>query len=248
MRTVKRAAVILAAGKGTRMPASDLPKVMHEVRGKPMVSHVVDAVRSVCEDRIFVVVGYKADLVMDELEDAGVKFVLQTEQLGTGHAVIQCEEGLRGFSGTLLVLNGDVPCLRAGTIEEFVRYHDAEGSAATVLTAEVENPRGYGRIVRARDESLLAIVEEKDAADDVKRIREINSGLFCFEKVKLFEALAATTRDNVQREYYLTDVIGVLKKRGDEVRAYRVADAREVSGVNTEEELRAVRGYFEELS
>jgi bifunctional UDP-N-acetylglucosamine pyrophosphorylase/glucosamine-1-phosphate N-acetyltransferase len=245
---VKRAAVILAAGKGTRMPASDLPKVMHEVMGRPMVSHVVDAVRPVCEDRIYVVVGYKAERVVGALQDAAVGFVRQTEQLGTGHAVIQCEESLRGFSGTVLVLNGDVPCLRTKTIEAFARYHDREGSAATVLTAEVENPKGYGRIVRALDGSLVAIVEEKDAGEAERRIREINSGLFCFEKDKLFEALAATTRDNVQREYYLTDVIGVLKRKGEPVRAYRVADPREVSGVNTEDELRAVRRYFEELS
>jgi len=248
MQAVKRAAVILAAGKGTRMPASDLPKVMHEVKGKPMVSHVVEAVRPVCADRIYVVVGYKAEQVVGALRDEGVGFVHQTEQLGTGHAVIQCEEVLRGFSGTVLVLNGDVPCLRTKTIEDFVRYHDRERSAATVLTAAVENPKGYGRIVRASDESLDAIVEEKDAGDAQKRIREINSGLFCFEKEKLFEALAATTRDNVQREYYLTDVIGVLKRRGERVCAYRAADPREVSGVNTEEELRAVRTYFEELS
>jgi bifunctional UDP-N-acetylglucosamine pyrophosphorylase/glucosamine-1-phosphate N-acetyltransferase len=248
MRAVKRAAVILAAGKGTRMPASDLPKVMHEVKGRPMVSHVVDAVRPLCAERIYVVVGYKAEQVVGALKQAGVEFVRQSEQLGTGHAVIQCEEVLRGFSGTVLVLNGDVPCLRTRTIEEFVGYHDSEGAAATVLTAEVEDPKGYGRIVRGSDQSLVAIVEEKDADDADKRIREINSGLFCFEKEKLFEALAATTRDNVQREYYLTDVIGVLKRKGDTVRAYRAADPREVSGVNTEDELRAARKYFEELS
>lgn len=240
--------MILAAGKGTRMPESNLPKVMHEVKGRPMVSHVVDAVRPLCAERIYVVVGYKAEQVVGALKQAGVEFVRQSEQLGTGHAVIQCEEVLRGFSGTVLVLNGDVPCLRTRTIEEFVRYHDSEGAAATVLTAEVEDPKGYGRIVRGSDQSLVAIVEEKDADDAQKRIREINSGLFCFEKEKLFEALAATTRDNVQREYYLTDAIGVLKRKGDTVRAYRAAEPREVSGVNTEDELRAARKYFEELS
>jgi len=245
---MQRAAVILAAGKGTRMSASDIPKVMHGVKGKPMVAHVVEAVRPLCADRICVVVGYKAEQVVDALKDAGVSFVYQTEQLGTGHAVIQCEEALKEFSGTVVVLNGDVPCLRTKTIEEFARYHDCEDSAATVLTAEVDNPKGYGRIVRAPDGSLVGIVEEKDAGEGERRIREINSGLFCFEKAKLFEALPETNRENVQREYYLTDVIGVLKRRGDRVRVYRVADPREVSGVNTEEELRAVRAYFEELS
>ena len=245
---MQRAAVILAAGKGTRMPASDIPKVMHGVKGKPMVAHVVEAVRPVCADGICVVVGYKAEQVVDAVKDAGVSFVYQTEQLGTGHAVIQCEAALKEFSGTVIVLNGDVPCLRTKTIEEFARYHDREGSAATVLTAAVDDPRGYGRIVRAQDGSLVGIVEEKDASESERRIREINSGLFCFEKDKLFEALSETNRENVQREYYLTDVIAVLKRRGERVCAYRVGDPREVSGVNTEEELLAVRAYFEELS
>jgi bifunctional UDP-N-acetylglucosamine pyrophosphorylase/glucosamine-1-phosphate N-acetyltransferase len=245
---VKRAAVILAAGKGTRMPAWDIPKVMHEVNGKPMVAHVVEAIRRVCDDRIYVVVGYKAEQVRGALGNTGVRFVYQNEQLGTGHAVVQCEEALKGFTGTVIVLNGDVPCLRPETIERFAHYHDAEGAAATVLTAVVENPTGYGRIVRAPDGSLLRIVEEKDASGEERRIREINSGLFCFEKEKLFAALSATDRDNVQKEYYLTDVIRVLKRGGEPVRAYRVDDPWEVSGVNTEEELNAVREYFEGLS
>ena len=245
---VKRAAVILAAGKGTRMPASEIPKVMHQVGGKPMVAHVVEAIRRVCDDRIYVVVGYEAEQVVGALRNLAVRFVHQREQLGTGHAVIQCEEALKGFSGTVIVLNGDVPCLRSETIEKFAHYHDAEGAAATVLTAVVEIPTGYGRIVRASDDSLLGIVEEKDATAEERGIREINSGLFCFEKEKLFEALSATDRDNAQKEYYLTDVIRVLKRRGEPVRAYRVDDPWEVLGVNTEDELKAVRVYFEGLS
>jgi len=245
---LKRAAVILAAGKGTRMPTSDIPKVMHTVGGKPMVAHVVEAIRGVCDDRVYVVVGYKSEQVVEALKDSPVRFVYQREQLGTGHAVVQCEEALDGFSGTVIVLNGDVPCLRAETIENFARFHDSEGAAATVLTALVEVPKGYGRIVRASDGSLLAIVEEKDATREQREIREINSGLFCFEKDKLFEALSTTDRDNAQKEYYLTDVIRVLKRRGEPVRAYRVDDPWEVSGVNTEDELKAVRAYFEGLS
>jgi bifunctional UDP-N-acetylglucosamine pyrophosphorylase/glucosamine-1-phosphate N-acetyltransferase len=242
---LKRAAVILAAGKGTRMPASDFPKVMHRVKGKPMVAHVVEAIRPVCGERIFLVVGYRAETVVSTFRDAGVRFVYQNEQLGTGHAVIQCREALEGYSGTVIVLNGDVPCLRTATIEEFARYHDEAGAAGTVLTAVVADPKGYGRIVRARDGSLLAIVEEKDAGEEERRIREINSGLFCFDKDKLFEALAATGRNNAQNEYYLTDVIGVLKRRGEIVCAFQAEDPWEVSGVNTEMELEAVRTYLE---
>lgn len=238
-------AVILAAGKGTRMPAGDIPKVMHPVAGRPMVAHVVDAVRPVCDGRIYVVVGYKAEQVRESLAETGVEFVYQREQLGTGHAVVQCAPALDGFSGTVIVLNGDVPCLRSRTVEEFVSYHVAEDAAATVLTAVVASPTGYGRIIRDPDGSLARIVEEKDADERERAIDEINSGLFCFDKVKLFDALAATNRKNAQREFYLTDVIGVLKKRGERVRAHRAADAWEVAGVNTADELAAAREYFE---
>lgn len=242
---MSRAAVILAAGKGTRMPAADIPKVMHRAGGKPLVAYVIDAIRPVCGDRIVLVVGFKAEQVVGEFERSGVTFVYQREQLGTGHAVIQCEKALDGFSGTVIVLNGDVPCLRSETIESFVRYHEAEGASATVLTAVVANPTGYGRIVRAPDDSLEGIVEEKDADDEKRSIREINSGLFCFDKHKLFDALSATNRDNAQKEYYLTDVIGVLRERGEPVRGWRAKDAWEVTGVNTEQELAAVREHIE---
>lgn len=243
-----RAAVVLAAGKGTRMPASDIPKVMHEIRGRPMVAYVVDAIRKVCGPRVYVVVGYRAETVVQAFENSGVEYVYQHEQLGTGHAVQQCEEALKGFSGTVIVLNGDVPCVRSETIEAFAGYHDSELAAATVLTAAVDDPTGYGRIVRDDDGSLLEIVEEKDATEEQRTIREINSGLFCFDSSRLFDALAATNRDNVQDEYYLTDVIGVLAYRGEPVRAFRVDEAWEVVGVNTEQELTAVRRYFEGLS
>lgn len=245
MQTTQRAAVILAAGKGTRMPASDIPKVMHAVGGRPMVAHVIDAIRPVCGDRIYVVVGYKAEQVIGAFRGSGVTFVRQHEQLGTGHAVVQCERELGGFSGTVIVLNGDVPCLRSRTIEGFARYHDSERAAATVLTAVLADPKGYGRIVRGPDDSLERIVEEKDASENERAIAEINSGLFCFDKDKLFDALAATDRNNAQREYYLTDVVAVLRARGERVRAWRVADAWEVAGVNTERELAAVRERFE---
>ncbi len=245
---MESAAVILAAGKGTRMPASDLPKVMHEVDGKPMVVRVVDTMNEVCPGHMYIVVGYEAEKIIDTMDDGGVEFVYQHEQLGTGHAVLQCEDALKDFSGTVIVLNGDVPCLRPETVRRFAGYHQAEGAAATVLTAELENPTGYGRIVRDDDGSLCGIVEEKDASDDVKRIRESNSGLFCFDRTLLFEALKATGRDNAQKEYYLTDVITVLRDRGEKVRAFCVDDPWEVSGVNTEEELNAVRSYFKGLS
>lgn len=224
--------------------SSDLPKVLHEVAGRPMVAHVIDAVKPLCGERVYLVVGYRADEVIDGLRGCGVTFVLQEEQLGTGHAVLRCEQALADFEGTVVVLNGDVPCLSADTVRELCDFHTERRAAATVLTAELDDPTGYGRIVRDEAGALAAIVEEKDADAATRRVREINSGLFCFEKARLFDALAETGRDNAQNEYYLTDVIRVLKTKGERVEGYCVGDAREVAGVNTDRELQGVREYL----
>ncbi len=223
---------------------ADLPKVLHTINERPMVSYVIDAIQPIAGDRVYVVVGYGAEEVVEACSDRGVHFVRQEPQLGTGHAVMQCEEALGGFTGTVVVLNGDVPCLRSKTIRQFVGYHSERGAAATVLTAVLDNPRGYGRIVKDGDGSLVAIAEEKDADEDTKAINEINSGLFCFAGDKLFDALSAIDRDNAQNEYYLTDVIAELKRAGDGVYSYCVSDAQEVTGVNTDEELDAVRMHL----
>jgi bifunctional UDP-N-acetylglucosamine pyrophosphorylase/glucosamine-1-phosphate N-acetyltransferase len=234
------AAIVLAAGKGTRMTA-DMPKVLHTIGERPMVSYVIDAIQPIAGNRIYMVVGYGAEQVMKACSDRGIHFVRQEPQLGTGHAVMQCEEALKGFTGTVVVLNGDVPCLRSDTVRQFVGFHRERGAAATVLTAVLDNPKGYGRIVTDSDGSLVAIVEEKDADEDTKAIDEINSGLFCFAGDRLFDALSSIDRDNAQNEYYLTDVIAELKRAGDGVYSYCVSDAQEVAGVNTDEELDAVR-------
>jgi bifunctional UDP-N-acetylglucosamine pyrophosphorylase/glucosamine-1-phosphate N-acetyltransferase len=225
---------------------SDLPKVLHEINNRPMVAFVIDSVLDCSPDRTVVVIGYQADLVREALGGSGVEFVVQKEQLGTGHAVMQCEEALSGFDGTVMVLNGDVPCLRADTLRDFAGYHAAERAAGTVLTAVLPDASGYGRIVRASDDSLLKIVEHKDATPEELGIREINSGLFCFDKKSLFEALHGLDRDNAQAEYYLTDVVELMRDKGLEVRAYRVEDEQEVSGVNDVDELEDIRRYFEE--
>jgi bifunctional UDP-N-acetylglucosamine pyrophosphorylase/glucosamine-1-phosphate N-acetyltransferase len=225
---------------------SDLPKVLHTINNRPMVSCVIDSVQEFSPDRTVVVIGYQAELVRAALAGDGVEFVVQEEQLGTGHAVLQCEDALSGFDGTVMVLNGDVPCLRPETLRGFADFHASQKAAGTVLTAVLPDATGYGRIVRARDDSLLKIVEHKDASPEVLAIREINSGLFCFEKAALFDALHGLDRDNVQAEYYLTDVIELMRGRGLEVRAYRVSDEREVSGVNNVEELEDIRRFFEE--
>lgn len=235
--------MILAAGKGTRM-SSDRPKVLHEIEGRPMLAHVIERIRESGCDRIHVVVGYRSEEVIDAVDDGNLSFVRQEVQLGTGHAVMQCKPLLNGFAGTVLVLNGDVPCLMANTIRDFHQTHEEEENAATVLTAVIESPYGYGRIVRDSNGGLLAIVEQKDADAKTQEIREINSGLFCFTGTKLFPALEATDRRNAQSEYYLTDVIAVLREKGEKVGAHRVEDSREVAGVNTDAELEAVRRFF----
>jgi UDP-N-acetylglucosamine diphosphorylase/glucosamine-1-phosphate N-acetyltransferase len=241
---MKTSAIILAAGQGTRMK-SDLPKVLHTIMDRPMVLYVIDSVKKLSPDHTIVVVGYQADRVREACDGAGVEFVLQEEQLGTGHAVMQCKKALEQFEGTVMVLNGDVPCLTAATLEAFLRYHKSEEAAGTVLTARLADPAGYGRIVRGGDGSLLKIVEHKDATETELEIREINSGLFCFDKNALFSALDGTDRENAQKEYYLTDAIEKMRGRGLKVAAYCVEDEREVSGVNTVDELEVVRRFLE---
>lgn len=223
---------------------SDLPKVLHEIDGRPMVSYVVDAVKTLGAETIVVVIGYKASMVREALAGENVEFVLQEEQLGTGHAVAQCKTALSGFRGTVMVLNGDVPCLRPDTLRRFLNDHVSDGASATVLTAVLDDPTGYGRIVRAKDGSLLRIVEHKDATEAELAIKEINSGMFCFDDRSLFAALSGMDRDNAQNEYYLTDVIELMKTDGERVRAYCVEDPGEVAGVNNLSELELVREYL----
>ncbi len=241
------AIVILAAGQGKRMN-SDLPKVLHEIGGRPMLCHVIDSVQRLAPGRVVVVTGYQAERVEDACRDQGVEFARQNEQLGTGHAVMQTAPLLQDWKGTVVVLNGDVPGLRAETIGAFVEHHLRSGAAATVLTAELDDPGGYGRIVRGAAGGLERIVEHRDATEAERAIREINSGLFCFQADELFPALGRVTRRNAQNEYYLTDVVGLLHHEGRPVGAWRVEDAREVAGVNNPDELESVRRFVGDQS
>ena len=227
---------------GKRMQ-SDLPKVLHAVGARPMVLHVIDAVKAIGASPIVVITGYQAERVEAACANTGVVFARQPEQLGTGHAVMQAEPLLSGHTGTVVVLNGDVPGLRPDTIRDFIAHHDRERAVATVLTAVLDNASGYGRIVRDAQGNLLRIVEEKDATAQERALHEINSGLFCFSGPELFSALKRVTRRNAQNEYYLTDVIGLLAAEGKRVAAWQIDDAREVAGVNNPDELDAVRRF-----
>ncbi len=230
MDTKQRAAVILAAGKGTRMK-SELPKVLHHVAGLPMAAWPARLTRELgCEPAVMVI-GHGADDVEKALGDSGMRFVRQEEQLGTGHALLCARPALEGFAGALLLLCGDVPLLRLQSLERLLNYHHTQGAAVTILTAEMSDPHGYGRIVREGEE-VLRIVEEKDATAREKTIREINTGIYAFETPFVFEALRGVGRDNAQGEYYLTDVVAVARAAGKKVCALAVAEPAETMGIN----------------
>jgi len=224
------AAVILAAGKGTRMK-SGRAKVLHELAGYPMVHYPLVAARAVGAEPLVLVVGHQGDEVRGALEERGVSFVVQEEQLGTGHALLCAADALQGFHGDLLLLCGDVPLIRGETLERLLAYHREQGAAVTVLTATLEDASGYGRIVRSGDD-LAAIVEEKDATPEQKAIREINTGLYVFSAPYVFEALQHVGCDNAQGEYYLTDVVAAARGAGHRVRALVVEDVVETLGIN----------------
>lgn len=223
-------AVILAAGQGTRMK-SKLYKVLHPVCGKPMVQHVVDHIQTLDVNRIVTVVGHGAEKVQLQLGDKS-EYVLQTEQLGTAHAVQQAEEILGNEEGTTLVVCGDTPLIRPETMQALFEHHQAKNAKATILTAIAENPTGYGRILRGENGQVEQIVEQKDASAEQQLVKEINTGTYCFDNKLLFETLKLVKNDNAQGEFYLPDVIEILQKQGDIVEAYVTDDFEETLGVN----------------
>ena len=206
-------AVILAAGKGTRM-RSKLPKVLHKVGGKAMLQHVIDASTAAGADDKVVIIGHGAELV-EEMVAGQAKTALQAEQLGTGHAVLQTKEALSGFTGTAMILCGDTPLLDGEELKKFYEAHKASGASATVMTAIMDNPTGYGRIIRDNNGDVCGIVEQKDATEEQKAVKEINTGIYCIECPLMFEVLETITPNNAQGEYYLTDIVEVGKNHQD---------------------------------
>ncbi|WP_040224497.1 bifunctional UDP-N-acetylglucosamine diphosphorylase/glucosamine-1-phosphate N-acetyltransferase GlmU [Bhargavaea cecembensis] len=223
-------AVVLAAGQGTRMKSKKY-KVLHPVCGKPMVSHVIDHIQSLGADRIVTIVGFGAELVEEEVGDRS-EFVLQEKQLGTGHAVQQAEELIGDLDGTTIVVCGDTPLITPETMAALVAHHNGTGAKATILTAYAEDPTGYGRVIRDESGHVLRIVEQKDATDAQKQVKEINTGTYCFDNRTLFETLRKVGNDNAQGEYYLPDVFGILQQEGDTIAAYATLDFDETLGVN----------------
>ena len=230
------ATIILAAGKGTRMK-SKTPKVLHKVGGKPMLQHVIDAAKKAGSSREVVIIGSGAELV--EKKIFGVEFVLQKEQLGTGHAVLCARENFAASEGTVLILCGDTPLLTSELLKNFIAAHENSNCAATVLTAEMPDPKGYGRVLHEADGSFKKIVEEKDATKDQKKIREVNAGVYCFDVKKLFGALERVTNDNAQGEYYLPDVLPILKGDGEKIGTFAADFCDETIGINSRVQLAA---------
>lgn len=233
-------AIVLAAGKGTRMK-SDLPKVLVPVCGQPMIRYVLDGLRKAGIERVIVVVGYRADLVREELAgDPGISFVEQTEQLGTGHAVMVCRDELAGHTGPVLIVTGDSPMLQASSIKTLLDEFETTQPACLMGTAHRDDPEGLGRIVRDSAGEFEAIVEQKDTTPEQAKITEVNMSTYLFACESLLSSLDKITTNNAQSEYYVTDCPGILKEEGKQVRALAALQPCESLSVNTVDDLAVV--------
>ncbi|MEG7357990.1 bifunctional UDP-N-acetylglucosamine diphosphorylase/glucosamine-1-phosphate N-acetyltransferase GlmU [Bacillus inaquosorum] len=240
----KRFAVVLAAGQGTRMK-SKLYKVLHPVCGKPMAEHVVDEALKLSLSKLVTIVGHGAEEVKKKLGDKS-EYALQAEQLGTAHAVKQAQPFLADEKGVTIVICGDTPLLTAETMEQMLKEHTQREAKATILTAVAEDPTGYGRIIRSENGAVQKIVEHKDASEEERLVTEINTGTYCFDNEALFRAIDQVSNDNAQGEYYLPDVIEILKNEGETVAAYQTGNFQETLGVNDRVALSQAEQFMKE--
>lgn len=231
----KTVAVILAAGKGVRM-RSQLPKVLHPLLGKPMISYVIQACRKAKVDRMLLVIGHRADLVRETL-GPDYEYVEQARQLGTGHALMTTSETLKSFRGNILVLAGDTPFLTGQVLRKLINQHNKKGASATMMTAIIDPPPAYGRIIRDTSGRVLRITEERDASPEEKKITEVNTSHYCFRAEKIFPLLSRIDANNDQGEYYLTDVIQLLVQEGNRVETLTSDDPDILLGINSRLEL-----------
>jgi UDP-N-acetylglucosamine diphosphorylase/glucosamine-1-phosphate N-acetyltransferase len=239
----KFCALILAAGKGTRMK-SDLAKVLHVLNGKPLLHYSIVAAKEAGAEKIVAVIGHQADDVREKFSNSGCIFVDQKPQLGTGHAVLKAKDVLADYKGLTVILCGDVPLLKPATIKSLVDNHLTAKAVVSVLTAIPPPPHAYGRIVKDEKGNVLKIVEHKDATKDEKKIGEINTGIYCVDTQFLFSALGKVTNDNQQREYYLTDIVEIARREDVAVKSLIASDYVEVMGINTLEELSRAEKYL----
>ena len=228
--------IILAAGKGSRMN-SDIPKVLHEINNKSLIMHVIDSAKKIYPKQIIVIVGFKKQLVKDNLKNNNLKFVEQTEQLGTGHAIKMCLPELKKINGNVLILSGDVPLIKPETLNTFIDLHNKNECLASLITTDLKNPRGYGRIIK-EDNKFVEIKEHKDATDTEKKIKEINSGIYIFNSIVLKEKIPLINNNNTQKEFYLTDIFNFINN--DKISTYKILDPLEISGINTIEQLNQI--------
>jgi bifunctional UDP-N-acetylglucosamine pyrophosphorylase/glucosamine-1-phosphate N-acetyltransferase len=237
--------ILLAAGQGTRMKSS-LPKVLHPLGGKPLFLHALGTAQRLEPKRVAVVIGHGAGAVRDAYDRNDVVWIAQEKQLGTGHAVLCTKDAFGDFTGDILILSGDVPLIREQTLTAMIRTHRESEAALTLMTACLETPTGYGRILRGGDGEIIGSVEEKDATEAQKRIREVNAGVYIAAARFLFAALAAVKNDNRQQEYYLPDIVTIGLAQGKKIATVRIADPREVRGINTKEELALMEKTLQE--
>ena len=240
-------AVVLAAGLGKRMN-SDLPKVLHPALGRPLLLHVLGQLDPLKPTLTVVVVGHRAPLVVEALKGREVAFAEQTPQLGTGHAVQMAWSAIERGPETLLVLAGDMPLIRTATLRRLLERHGREGNSVTFLSGTLEDPAGYGRVIRDAKDEFVKIVEEKDADASERRVAEVNSGIYCFTRGPLQEALGFLRADNRQQEYYLTDTLSFIKGRGGRIGVELAPDSRELFGVNNPQQLAMVEETLREWS
>ena len=226
---------ILAAGKGTRMD-SNIPKVLHNLENKALIDYVLDTAYELNPEKIFTVVGFKKELVINHINNPNIEYIEQKEQLGTGHAVLQLDNPLYGKNGHLLILYGDVPNIKHSTLSPIVAEHIKDNTDVTMITAILEDPTGYGRIIRDQSGNLIKIVEEKDCNKSEKAIKEINPGIYIFKISKLFKNLKKVKSNNESKEYYLTDVIELINNSGT-VKTKKIDNPKEIMGINTIKQL-----------
>lgn len=235
------AVLILAAGKGKRMKSGDMPKVLAPLSEKPLIEYVLNTVENIKADKTILIVGHQKEKVKEFIKKSdfeNIEFAHQDEQLGTGHAVMMAEDNLTGFQGDVLILAGDVPLLTSDTINKFIDEHNTHNSYVSVLSTTAPDATGYGRIVRDDTGNFIKITEEKDADEKTKTIKEINSGIFIVDNNALFDSLKKTSNDNAQKEYYLTDIIEVLKAENKPCFAFNIAKFDELQGINSPDDLK----------
>jgi bifunctional UDP-N-acetylglucosamine pyrophosphorylase/glucosamine-1-phosphate N-acetyltransferase len=240
------AVAILAAGKGTRME-SDLPKVLHEIGEKPMICHVIQRAVSLGAEKIISIIGYQHELVKETIANEPTTFVLQLEQLGTGHAVLQCASQLSEFDGSILVLSGDVPLVSFNTLQKLLEQHETCGTKATLLSAIVEDATGYGRVIRNPQGNLDRIVEHKDANEAELSVKEMNAGIYVFDCKTLFTLLPQIGNNNAQGEYYLPDVLSLILEQEGKVAIEKTNNITEIQGVNTVQQLKDLDAEFQKI-